>query len=38
MSRRPAVLQINATTLGHALRTNRITAKGHGYGALLPRF
>ena len=33
-----AGLQIKATTYGHALRTNGITDKVHGYGSLLARF
>ena len=32
------VLQINATTYWHALRTNGITDKVYGYGSLLARF
>ena len=32
------VLQINATTYWHALRTNGITDKVWGYGSLLTRF
>jgi maleate isomerase len=32
------VLQINATTYWHALRTNGITDKIYGYGQLLSRF
>jgi maleate isomerase len=33
-----SVLQINATTYWHALRTNSITDKVYGYGSLLSRF
>jgi maleate isomerase len=32
------VLQINATTYWHALRTNVIADKVYGYGSLLARF
>src|SRR5215472_10316474 len=32
------VLQINATTYWHALRSNNITDKVYGYGQLLSRF
>ena len=32
------VLQINATTCWHALRSNGITEKTYGYGSLLARF
>jgi maleate isomerase len=32
------VLQINATTYWHALRTNGIKDRVYGYGSLLARF